>query len=61
MRGPEIRDIQMALRDQGIDPGPIDGFFGGMTDAAVRAFQLREGLTPDGIVGPETARYLGLG
>lgn len=31
-----------------------DGDFGGITEAAVRRFQRREGLVPDGIVGPKT-------
>jgi peptidoglycan hydrolase-like protein with peptidoglycan-binding domain len=32
----------------------IDGIFGAKTDAAVRNFQTKCGLTPDGIVGPKT-------
>jgi hypothetical protein len=32
----------------------IDGKFGTKTDAAVRAYQKRQGLTVDGIVGPKT-------
>jgi murein L,D-transpeptidase YcbB/YkuD len=52
--------IQHALRKRGIDPGPVDGFFGPQTDSAVRSFQAMRGLTPDGILGPETALKLGL-
>ena len=32
----------------------VDGDFGAITEAAVRAFQESHGLTPDGIVGPLT-------
>jgi peptidoglycan hydrolase-like protein with peptidoglycan-binding domain len=32
----------------------VDGHFGGRTEALVRAFQLKQGLVPDGIVGPRS-------
>ncbi|QRR01479.1 peptidoglycan recognition protein family protein [Dyadobacter sandarakinus] len=32
----------------------VDGDFGPKTEAAARAFQLKNGLVPDGIVGPKT-------
>ena len=53
-----VRDIQQALLSQGFDPGPIDGFFGSKTAAAVAAFQRVKGLVADGEVGPQTAAYL---
>lgn len=34
--------------------GPADSIFGPKTQAAVKLFQRDHGLTPDGIVGPET-------
>lgn len=53
-RGPEVRQLQEALRDAGFNPGSTDGDFGERTDAAVRAFQSSEGLLADGVVGSRT-------
>lgn len=47
--GPLVATLQRALAVE-----PADGDFGGRTEAAVRAFQRRSGLVPDGIVGPAT-------
>jgi uncharacterized protein (TIGR02594 family) len=53
-----IKEIQQALAGVGYRPGPIDGVWGRQTAAAVRAFQARHGLEPDGIVGPITLAAL---
>lgn len=50
----KIIEIQQALAAQGLKPGPLDGIWGRQTIAAVRAFQTKAGLEPDGIVGPLT-------
>lgn len=53
-----IRSIQMALRNAGFDPGPVDGQMGPRTQSAVRSFQMAHGLKADGKVGPNTWRKL---
>jgi peptidoglycan hydrolase-like protein with peptidoglycan-binding domain len=35
-------------------PGPIDGSFGPLTEASVRAFQVWGGVAADGVVGDQT-------
>ena len=55
-----VRAIQIALRDAGIDPGPIDGKYGPLTMAAVAAFQKLKHIVMDGEVGPQTAPLLGI-
>jgi hypothetical protein len=53
-----IEELQQALSTAGYDPGPVDGTFGPLTEAAVVAFQEANGLSVDGRVGPETASAL---
>jgi peptidoglycan hydrolase-like protein with peptidoglycan-binding domain len=53
-----VRELQQALSAAGYDPGPVDGTFGPRTEAAVVAFQQDNGLSADGVVGPETAAAL---
>lgn len=58
--GEDVLALQRLLRDRGYSPGTLDGVFGTATQSAVRAFQLANGLTVDGIVGPSTWRALGV-
>lgn len=53
-RGDGVVAVQEFLWTHGVDPGPVDGIFGPLTDQAVRAFQARRLIGVDGIVGPMT-------
>jgi uncharacterized protein (TIGR02594 family) len=57
-RGVFVRDLQEQLRDLGYFHGAVDAAFGPLTGAAVRRFQVAEGLTADGVVGPRTWKAL---
>jgi len=58
MRGEKVVVLQKLLAERGFYAGEIDGIFGGGTQAAVRDFQLINGLPGDGVVGKETLQYL---
>ena len=53
-----VTELQQALTSAGYDPGAADGVYGSGTEAAVVAFQEDNGLTADGVVGPDTATAL---
>ena len=55
-KGDKVRVMQELLRGKGYDLGTYgaDGDFGGATRSAVVAFQVRSGLSADGIVGRNT-------
>ena len=53
-KGWQVKRLQKLLQALGFRPGLVDGDFGEITVAAVRAFQALNGLEPDGIVGPLT-------
>src|SRR5262245_43392176 len=52
--GTSVRDLKTRLLSLGINPGPVDGIFGSLTEAAVKSVQRSRRLTVDGIVGPQT-------
>jgi len=58
--GTNVRAAQQALRDQGYNPGPIDGVMGPRTSAAVRDYQTKEGLTASGQLDDATMDKLGV-
>jgi hypothetical protein len=55
-RGTAVRALQRALSQLGFAVGTPDGIFGQKTREAVVSFQQAHGLSPDGVVGPQTAR-----
>ena len=59
-QGDEVRLMQTKLKDWGFYDGPISGTFGELTFEAVKKFQRHNGLTADGVVGPQTRAALGL-
>ena len=60
-KGNEVRKIQTKLKELGYYKGSVDGIYGIATQKAVRSFQKNCGITADGIAGPKTLKYLGLG
>lgn len=56
--GKNVRTLQNRLIELGWLAGSADGEFGGATEAAVIAFQAREGLWDDGVAGPSTLEEL---
>ena len=56
---PQIAGLQVALRSKGLYRGPIDAVQGPRTRAALRLFQRRAGLVPDGLAGKKTRAALG--
>ncbi|WP_027717978.1 spore cortex-lytic enzyme [Desulfovirgula thermocuniculi] len=57
--GDDVAALQQRLLEWGYYAGPVDGFYGSLTQQAVVDFQLQNGLVPDGVVGPETWAALG--
>lgn len=51
--------LQALLDRAGISPAVIDGYKGGMTRSALRAFERRAGLAVDGVLDPEVWQALG--
>lgn len=58
--GGEVKEIQRRLKQWGYYNGAVDGIYGKGTVEAVKKFQKKNGLTPDGIAGLETYKALGM-
>jgi hypothetical protein len=56
--GTLVSDIQAALNGAGIGQIGVDGLFGGQTEGALRAFQVRRGLPQTGTVSDATWQTL---
>jgi peptidoglycan hydrolase-like protein with peptidoglycan-binding domain len=55
---PNVRQIQVALKNAGYDSGLIDGKLGRQTTDAIKAFQKANNLKADGRVGKNTWEIL---
>ena len=58
--GQEVKEVQRRLKLWGYYNGAVDGAFGAGTRNAVIAFQKKNGLKADGVVGKSTYKALGM-
>ncbi|WP_445299465.1 MULTISPECIES: peptidoglycan-binding protein [unclassified Microcoleus] len=56
--GPQVAQLQKTLQNAGYFRGKATGFYGALTQAAVKKFQAENNLKVDGIVGPKTLSAL---
>lgn len=56
--GDGVSNLQSTLAALGHYNGPITGYFGDMTRAAVMSYQVAHNLSPDGVVGDRTLNCL---
>ena len=59
-KGGEVKEVQRRLKQWGYYSGSVDGIYGKQTVEAVKRFQKKNGLTPDGIAGKATYAALGM-
>jgi peptidoglycan hydrolase-like protein with peptidoglycan-binding domain len=57
----QTQAVQQALKDQGFYYGTVDGQPGPETDAAIKRYQIRQGLQVTGLLDAETLTSLNLG
>jgi peptidoglycan hydrolase-like protein with peptidoglycan-binding domain len=57
-RGDAVTTLQNRLKTAGVFDGPVTGFYGSLTEEAVRRFQQAKGLSVDGVAGPRTMAAL---
>lgn len=60
VEGSDVRTVQDKLLRWKYYDGGVDGVYGARTYRAVRRFQEKNGLNVDGVVGPSTAKALGM-
>ncbi len=58
--GDNVKEVQRRLKRWGYYSGSVDGVFGAGTKKAVIAFQKKNGLAADGVVGKSTFAALGM-
>ena len=54
----QVKNLQSLLASLGFFNGPITGFYGPVTEAAVKAYQLARRITVAGFIGPQTRAAL---
>jgi membrane-bound lytic murein transglycosylase B len=54
----DIKLVQQALKNSGLEVGVIDGIVGSKTRAAVRTYQKQQGLPADGYIGKALIEYI---
>jgi ferredoxin len=59
--GSEVTALQQYLTQKGFYSGPITGYFGSLTEAAVAKYQSAHAIDPLGYVGPSTRAALNAG
>jgi peptidoglycan hydrolase-like protein with peptidoglycan-binding domain len=56
----DVKQVQAALKNKGMDPGPEDGVLGPKTQQALREFQKSNNLQATGRIDEKTASALGV-
>ena len=56
--GEEVKQWQLFLQSAGYKIPYVDGAFGPATERETLKFQVKNGLKPDGIVGPKTWKFI---
>ena len=59
-RGKEVTAVQQALKERGLFHSDVTGYYGPITEAAVKRFQKQQGISQTGIAGPATLKALGI-
>lgn len=57
-KGEEVKILQSELKKKGYFTGQVTGYFGSLTEAAVKRFQAKSKLVADGVVGAGTRKAL---
>ena len=57
----QVTALQQQLTRDGFFSGPVSGYYGVLTEAAVEKFQTAHGISPKGYIGPSTRAALNAG
>ena len=58
--GDKVTQLQQKLKNWGYYSGSVDGMYGWQTESAVKSFQKKNNLTPDGVAGEKTLNAMGI-